>query len=247
MPISVKRRTFSGCVLEQEIYHVAANRQDITSAEPIQRFKDEEERAKHREEMSRRHHVRLFNANFSPLSLYSTLTMDNEHEVHTFEDAERVGTLLMRRLKYANPDAQIMLYMGRGKNTDRIHFHMVSNGLSKETICAKWKAGKVSRIVNLRANNHYDGIDHGQDYTGLANYLFSHWTPEQGGNRWRATRNLQQPEREGAIPIKRRYSEKKPPFAPEGYKLVGYSCNQFGYQYFKYVKIAKKRPQRMKN
>jgi len=243
----VKRRIFSGCVLEQEVYPIAANRLHISDAEPIARFKDEDERVKHREGISRRYHIQLFNSNFSPQSLYSTLTMDNEHEVHTFEDAKRIGTLLMRCLKYANPDAQIMLYMGRGKNTDRIHFHMVSNGLDEGTIRAKWKAGKVTRITNLRAHNYYNGVDHGQDYTGLANYLFEHWTPEQGGKRWRSTRNLQRVKSEDAIPIKRNYSESRPPVAPKGYKFVEYKSNKFGYQYFKYVKVKELKPKHMKN
>ena len=243
MPSEVKRKITSGCVIEQEVYYIAPNRQRIATAQPILRFKNEEERAAHRTEMSRRHHTRLFNSNFTPQSLYSTLTFDNDHEVHTFDEARRVATLFMRRLKDANPDARIMLYMGRGKSTDRIHFHMVSNGLAREIITSKWKAGMITRIVSLRANNKYDGIDHGPDYTGLANYLFDHWTPEQGGNRWRATRNLQQPEKQKSKRIKRKYSKEKPPRL-DGYMLVEYKSKPTGYQYFKYVKIPEKPPPR---
>ena len=80
-------------------------------------------------------------------------------------------------------------------------------------------------------------MDHGQDYTGLANYLFDHWTPEQGGHRWRPTKNLRQPEREKPKEIKREYSEHKPPKAPKGYMLVESRATKYGYLYFKYVKI----------
>ena len=238
----IKRRTFSGSVCEQEVFSVADNRKDLREAEPLERFKTEEDRAKHREGISRRHHERLFNATFSPLSLYSTLTMDNEHEVHTFTEARRIRDNYARRLKYAFPDAQIMLYMGRGKSTDRIHFHMVSNGVPEEIIRAKWQARSVDRIVNLRKNCRYKDengvlVDHGQDYKGLANYLFDHWTPEQGGHRWKQTRNVCRPAREAPTVVKREYSESKPPRAPKGYKLVETKGTAFGYFWYKYVKV----------
>lgn len=244
----VKRRIFAGVVCEQEVYSVSERVKNLNAAEPRERFKDEEERERHKQQMARRNHERQFNATYSPHSLYSTLTMDNEHEVHTFEEARHIGTLLFRRLKRVNPDAQISLYMGRGKSTHRIHFHMVSNGLTEEDIRAKWKAGSILRIERLREHNFYDGEDRGQDYTGLANYLFDHWTPEQGGHHYRSTRNLQKPERETPTIIKRAYSEGKPPQPPKGYKLVETRSNKFGYLYFKYVRIveARKPPPRRK-
>lgn len=240
----VKRRTFSGVVCEQEVFTVAANKKDMKTAEPQERFKTEEERERHKWMMSRRHHARVVNATYSPQSLYSTLTMDNEHEVHTFEEARRVRDLFVRRLKRTAPDAQINIYMGRGKSTHRIHFHMISNGLDEKTILEKWQAGSVVRIENLRAHNYYNGIDHGQDYTGLANYLFDHWTPEQGSgsHRWKQTKNVCQPERETPKIIKRDYSESKPPRAPKGYKLVECKSNKFGYLCFKYIKEPERPP-----
>jgi hypothetical protein len=242
----VKRRIFSGSVCEQEIFTIAGNRKDLQNAEPIERFTSEEERTQHREKMARRHHERIFNNNFSPASIYTTLTMDDDHEVHTFKEARTMRNNYVRRLKTANPDAQISIYMGRGKSTSRIHFHMVSNGLSEETIKAKWQAGEIIRAVHLREHNYYDGVDHGQDYTGLANYLFDHWTQEQGGHHYKATRNLQRPKLKEPDIIKRNYSESKPPRMPEGYKLVEYTSNAFGYQYFKFVYIPKKKTSRLK-
>ena len=224
---------------------MAANRKNLKTAEPRERFKTTEERERHREGISRRHHARVFNTNFTPHSLYTTLTMDNEHEVHTFEEAKKIRDAYIRRLKRINPGAQINFYMGRGKSTNRIHFHMVSNGLSENAIREKWNAGKIIRIENLRAHNYYDGVDYGTDYTGLANYLFNHWTPEQGKHRWRSTRNLKQPERETPTIVKRKYSASKPPRPPKGYKLVEHKSNQFGYQYFKYVKEVDKQARHM--
>lgn len=242
----IKRRTFSGSVCEQEVFTVAPNKKNLKAAEPNQRFKNDEERAQHRLLQSKRHHARIVNKNFSPQSLYSTLTMDDEHEVHTFKEARRMRDNYVRRLKGVNPDAQILIYMGRGKGTSRIHFHMLSNGLSEETIRAKWTAGLATRIDHLRENIKYDGVYYGQDYIGLANYLFDHWTPEQGGHRWKATRSIQQPDRENPTIAKRVYSESKPPRAPKGYKLVETKSNSFGYLYFKYVKVNDNRARRMK-
>ena len=176
----VKRRIFSGAVCEQEVFNISDRLTDIKKAEPRPRFKTEEEREQHRIGISRRKHARLVNENFSPRSLYSTLTLDDENEVHTFKEAKRIRDLFVRRLKYAFPDAVIFIYLGRGKNTNRIHAHMLSDGIPEEAIKKQWIYGSIVRIDHLREHNYYDGIDHGQDYTGLANYLFDHWTPEQG-------------------------------------------------------------------
>ena len=162
----VKRRIFSGVVCEQEVFSVSDRLTDIKKAEPRPRFKTEEEREQHRIGISRRKHARLVNENFSPRSLYSTLTLDDENEVHTFKEAKRIRDLFVRRLKYAFPDAVIFIYLGRGKNTNRIHAHMLSDGVPEEAIKKQWIYGSIVRINHLREHNYYDGVDHGQDYTG---------------------------------------------------------------------------------
>lgn len=116
----------------------------------------------------------------------------------------------VRRLKYHAPDAKINIYMGRGKTTFRIHFHMISEGVSEKLIRDLWGLGDVLRIEHLREHNYYNGVDYGRDYTGLANYLFDHWTPEQGGHRWKQTKNLKRPEREEPTVVKRNYSATRP-------------------------------------
>ena len=133
----VKRRIFSGVVCEQEVYTVS-DRANIKKAEPRPRFKDDEERAQHRIGISKRKHQRLVNENFSPLSLYSTLTFDDDSEVHTFSEARRIRDNYFRRLQRACPDAKIIIYMGRGKSTNRIHFHMISDAeISFSVFCIK--------------------------------------------------------------------------------------------------------------
>lgn len=57
----VKRRIFSGVVCEQEVFCISDRIKDIKQASPRLRFKNEEEREKHREGISRRKHARLIN------------------------------------------------------------------------------------------------------------------------------------------------------------------------------------------
>lgn len=245
----IKKRLFAGAVCEQIIYPVSERASDPKKAAPKLRIKSAEEKELHKLNISRRNHIRAFNANFRPSSLYSTLTFDDEHELHDYVSAKRVRDNYIRRIKRAYPDAVIFAYLGRGKSTHRIHMHMVSEGVPEEVIAAKWMEGSICRIENLREYNYYGGENCGQDYTGLANYLFNHWTPEQGGHRWKQTKNALKVEKEEAAVCIREYSETKPPRAPKGYKLIECSCNSYGYQHFKYVKepTPKKRGRKPKN
>lgn len=232
----LKTRIFSGVVCEQIVFNVSDCVRDIKKAKPRQRFKTEEERAQHRIGISRRKHVRIFNENFGPTSLYSTLTLSNEYEVHTFKEARRLRDNYVRRLMYHFPDAKLLIYMGRGKGTHRIHFHMVSDGIPEYMIIRLWGMGDIVRIEHLREHNFYNGVDHGRDYTGLANYLFDHWTPEQGGHRWKKAGKLVKPELETPTQVKREYTKDKPPKPPKGYILVESKATKYGYLYFKYVR-----------
>lgn len=230
----VKRRTFAGAVCIQEVYTVETNRQSV-SVNPRLRFKSNDERAAHRLAISRKKHALLVNANFSPASLYSTLTFSNDYDVHDIEDGKILRDKFFRRLKRKYPDAVIFIYIGRGKGTNRIHLHMISDGIPESYIKKQWYYGNIVDIQHLRKHNFYDGIDHGQDYTGLANYLFNHWTPEIGGHRWKATRNAKQPEVEEAVQCKRKYTKTKPPQAPKGYILVDIKITEYGYSCYKYI------------
>ena len=241
-----KSRIFAGSVCEQEVYTLPDRTKDVKKAEPRPRFSSAEEYEDFKQRLARRNHARMFNATISPASLNTTITLDNEHEVHTFAEADGSINPFWRRLRRLNPDAQIALYPGRGKTTSRIHFHMISNGLTEEQIREKWDGGTLIRIEHLREHNYYNGVDHGRDYTGLANYLFDHWTPEQGGHRWKATRNLSQPEKEAPTLALRTYTEKKAPIAPKGYKLVEARATKCGYIYYKYVREPEKPKRRKK-
>lgn len=236
----VKCRVFSGVVLEQYVYQTSNRINHPARAKLRPRFADEAARAKHRDEIARRRHARIFNATFGPSALYSTLTCDDEHELHDFVSAREVMTRYLRRLRYHHPEAVIFAYMGRGKSTERIHFHMVSVGIPAEEIAGRWGLGQVTRIKRLREHNYYDGVDHGKDYTGLANYLIGHWTPEQGGHRCRMCGHYAKPDAEAPVEVKRTYNEERVPRPPRGYMLVESKSTPYGYLYYKYVKIPPK-------
>ena len=69
----VRRDIYSGVVLERIIYSVGDRTQKpYRPRKP--RFRTDEERARFNSEVARRAHTRLVNENFTPASLYSTLT-----------------------------------------------------------------------------------------------------------------------------------------------------------------------------
>ena len=247
---TMKRRIFAGNTCEQIVYNLPEGTRNPKGYDPEQpsrkRFRDEADRERHRVKISRRNFVRLVNANMEPGDLYVTLTFDNEWEVHTFEDARRIRDNYIRALRRKYPDTVIFAGMGRGKGTQRIHFHFLIKGIPEDFISIKWKYGRIRRIEPLRAHVWYDGIDHGADYTGIANYIFDHWTPEQGGHRWFQTKNVKQPEKEAPTEVRVTggYSEKRPPIAPKGYKLVSVKTTPYGYLLFKYIVIPPKDPRR---
>lgn len=248
----MKRRIFAGAICEQLVCTVPDGASNLERYDPEKlsrkRFKDVAEYERFKLEIARRKYLRNFHANFGPGDLYSTLTFDNDWEVHTFEDAKRIRKNFIKALKRKYPDAVIFLFMGRGKGTDRIHFHMVSHGLPEEFVSEKWKYGSVKRFSKLRKHNWYEGVDYGQDYTGLANYLFDHWTEEVGGHRWFQTKNARKPDREEQTEVKVTggYSLTRPPIAPKGYKLVDKKATKYGFLYFKYVVIPPKESRREK-
>ena len=202
-----------------------------------ERFQNEEERKKFNEARGLRQYIRFFNNNFTENSLYSTLTCSDEYEVHTFGEAKKMRDRFYARIMYKYPEAKIVIHMGRGKSTERIHFHMVSDGVPEEYIVKQWKYGGIKRIVHLRAHVHYDGVDCGRDYKGLAAYLYNHWTEEQGGHKYKASRTMAQPVQEKKETIcKRTYRPDRPPKAPKGYKFFDVSYNRYGWMEFHYVR-----------
>ena len=235
-----KRRLYAGAVCTQIVYTVSDGADKKTSKPRKPRFQTQAERDEFNSKQSLDRLVALMNANFSPTSLYSTLTLDAENEVHTAEEMRRVRDNLVRRMQYHYPEAKIVAFYGRGKTTNRFHLHLVTEGIQEEAIGGLWGLGSVIDCKPLRKHNYYldengNKVDHGQDYTALANYLHGHWRKEFGGHRYKASRSCVRPEPEPATEAVREYSPKHPPVAPRGYILVEARTTKYGYQYYKYV------------
>lgn len=237
MSRQMKRPVYAGCTLDIEVMACTDPASGkIRDAKPKLRFKDDAERAKHRMDMARRRFIRKFNATFRAGDLYATLTFDDAHEVHTFSEARRIRNAFWRRLRRAYPEAVMVIVMGRGKSTSRIHFHLVTQGVPEEAIKKAWVWGMVLEPIRvLRGHNTYDNVDHGADFRGLATYLFDHWTEEQGGHYYKGTKNMRQPDAEPQAEVKRKYTPDKPPKPPKGYLYIGCDPTPYGYACYHYV------------
>lgn len=233
----VEKDTYAGVVLEREFY-VTAPRVILPdkTAEITPRFQSEEQRLAHKEAMSRKKHTRIINANFRPGDLYLTLTFDRKNECHSYEECWLLLRRYIKRLRRKYPNGKIAYYCGRGENTNRYHVHILAAGIPETFLIMKWGYGEVKDVKKLWARCMYDGVDHGADYQGLANYLFDHWEPEQGPHRYHHTRNLTMPEAEYKV-CRRKYSAEHPPAAPKGYKIVEgmTEVTRYGYMRFYYV------------
>ena len=144
----------AGPVLQVDALHPDELSYHTPHRPPRPRFRDEAERAAHRLAIARRRHQGRVNANFTPASLYGTLTCGSEYELHTFADGRRVMDNFVRRIRGRYKDAKIMMYMGRGKTTHRIHFHILCDGVPEAEMRRLWTFGEVVRIDHLREHNY---------------------------------------------------------------------------------------------
>ena len=234
----VSQRIYAGETLDICIMHTCKGDIGKKNPRPRERFKNQDERESFNNGRALRRCIRLVNENFTPAGYYITLTFDDENELYNFDDAKKVRTKLRRKLTENCNQDKFIIFMGRGRNTSRIHFHMIYEGKNLQFLLSNWKYGKVINCKHLRVNNidPDTGQYIGRDYTGLVRYLWQHWTPEQGGQHCMHTRNLRQPTKEPAKEIKRTYSPEKPPKEPKGYKYIKCTANtQYGYQCFHYV------------
>ena len=117
-----KRRIFAGSVCEQEVYTLPDRTKDVKKAEPRPRFSSAEEYEDFKQRLARRNHARMFNATFSPASLYTTITLDNEHEVHTFAEADGIINPFWRRLRRVKTDPPNTRFRRRGTDNSRRFF-----------------------------------------------------------------------------------------------------------------------------
>lgn len=234
-----RKRTVAGAVIELEFFNAPESR--FPSIKPLrEKIRTEAERREYNRRKSEKHFTRLVNANFDHTAYYVTLTYDNEHLPLTIEEAEKNLENYKRRLQRNNPYAKIIAVTGRGRRSGRLHHHLIVSGVSESDIIGKWTGGEIARAEHLREHNFYNGVDCGEDFTGLAEYLFAHTDETLKGRRWKQTKTIEQPKADKPKKVSRFYSEKKPPKAPEGYKLVDVKSSEYfgsGYICFKFVRI----------
>lgn len=236
----VKQNIYAGNTLDINIFHVCSGDIGKRNARQRERFETEEERKSFNEGRSLRNCIRLINENFTENGYYITLTFNDENEIYSFEDAKRIRDNFRRRIKYKCKNDIFCIFMGRGKSTSRIHFHVLYEGNNLNYVLQQWKYGEVRDCKHLREHNidPETGQNLGRDYTALATYLWNHWTPEQGGQHYLHSKNFRKPYKEKTKISVRKYSPEKPPAAPKGYKYIKCLANtKYGFQCFHYVKL----------
>ncbi len=97
-----KEEFFAGSVCEQEVYTLPDRTKDVKKAEPRPRFSSAEEYEDFKQRLARRNHAQNVQRDVFPASLYTTITLDNEHEVHTFAEADGIINPFWRRLRRLN-------------------------------------------------------------------------------------------------------------------------------------------------
>ena len=232
----VEKRTYAGQTLDIDCFPAITHRTGgFDKARP--RFANDEERAEHRRGISRRRNAQLVNENCTPTGWYCTLTYDQGHEAHTFAEAKRDRRNFVRAIQRRCKDAKLFIYVGRGKNTRRIHFHMIAQDIDDATIRECWKYGNVDHIEHLREEcRDAQGRSIGRDYTALANYCFDHWTEEIGGHYYFHTNNLREPVVEELRECEQDYSTGIIPEAPVGYELISVKSTNYGYLHFHFAR-----------
>ena len=258
----VKRRIYAGCTLEIQTYLNDRRVRSTGGSEPNPRFKNDEDRKEFMLARSRRKFIRMVNENFTPQGFYCTFTCDRKHECHTIEEIRKLWNRFWRRMRRKHPGVKMVGVPGRNgsakdekgnkkRDGDKFHVHMMIEGVSKEEIEKEWIYGNA-RVDQLWEHVKYDGVDHGPDYTKLAEYMIDHWAPEQGPRKWKATRNLRRPETEietemATLEMKRQGGDCRIPETPEGYIFIEAKQTKYGFSSYMYVLDPRQRQREIKN
>lgn len=137
--------------------------------------------------------TRLLNTNFTEDDIKIELTYSDESCPHSDEEAQRMLTNFLRRLKRyrkknALPDLKYIVVTEKGKKSGRYHHHCVlSGGMLAKDIRDIWGHG-IIRLTQLEPGEK--GLD------ALAQYLTKNLTNgavEENQKAWHASRNLKQP------------------------------------------------------
>lgn len=131
----------------------------------------------------------LVNTNFTEDDIRLDLTYDKNHLPASPEEAQHECQLFLRRLirfrkKHGLPDLKYIYVTEVGKQSGRVHHHLVlSGGVAVKDLARLWGKGYTT-VKPLQFD-----VEHG--CTALAEYLVK---KPILGRRWNSSKNLQQPE-----------------------------------------------------
>lgn len=238
----VIREVSAGAVIEKEIFCVPDGCKLTKKTEPKEELpKTPEEKAEANRKKSERRFIRKVNSSFTSRSFYITLTYDDFALPISYEEAEKLIANFLRRLKRWQPNLRAVTVTGYGRESNRLHHHLILDGdyIDIDKLLEMWTFGSIKRAERLRHHNYYNGIDCGEDFTGLAVYLHAHSNAKTKGKRWKEAGKLSEPIKDKPRELKIELSGDKPPRAPKGYKYIGIyesGFNQNKYISFKYVR-----------
>ncbi len=124
--------------------------------------------------------------NYDEQGYVGTLVFDAGHATKDFGTAIHRRDAFFVHLETKYPSIQMILAMGRGQVTDRIHFHIIAKDITREQIEKAWLWGRVTEWHPIKRSRETMSEE---PYRALASYFCAHWTEEQGGLPFFATRN----------------------------------------------------------
>lgn len=180
------RTVQSGKILEVEIYPEFTRYQSIKRKEVKRKSRRSIKNLN--DKNARKKLTRLINCNFDDGDIWMTLTYDNKHLPSSYDESMRNFRNYIRKLNYRRKkrnihEARYIVVTEFGKNTKRIHHHVIIDNLqSMDELESLWKYG--------RRNNTRKIISDEEGLTGLANYLAK---DPKGKKRWSCSKNLKKP------------------------------------------------------
>lgn len=185
--------------------------------------------------------ARVANCNVDPTWKLVTLTYDDEHLPATAEEAWKVLSLFIRRLKRAGVSVN-GFWITADKHKDgsaaRLHHHMMIDGSGLDLVpvgedLIPYAGARMLEHIWGNGFVHMEHAEDQSDYTPLAAYLVRQAADEPGKKKWRCSLGLKKPvvrsedivDREGEIHI------------PPGAEVseISHYDEQTGSQYVRYV------------
>ncbi len=138
-----------------------------------------------------KHVIRIINNNFKKGDTWATFTFDNKHLPITYEEAKKIVTNYIRRLKRAlkksGQDNLKYIYVIEfdnlpSKKKVRMNVHMVLNTSDRDLVENKWTAGARTHTRRMQPDE--------SGFEGMARYIMK---DPKGKKKYTPSRNLKKP------------------------------------------------------